>query len=120
MYAALHAYGTDTTPFLSLHCLQEEEQLIRPAVFGTENVINAVNAAGTVRRVVVTASTAAVFTDAFERGKGHVFTEADWNISATPKKFPYFYSKALAEQVNLHQAAFNNSTTTHQIAGVGW
>jgi nucleoside-diphosphate-sugar epimerase len=79
--------------------LQEEEQLIKPAVFGTENVLNAVNAAGTVQRVVLTASTASVFTDAFERGEGHVFTEADWNVSATPTKFPYFYSKKLAEQV---------------------
>jgi nucleoside-diphosphate-sugar epimerase len=70
-------------------------------VFGTENVINAVNAAGTVQRVVITASTASVFTDGFERGEGHVFTEADWNVSATPTKFPYFYSKKLAEQVRL-------------------
>uniref|UniRef100_A0A383W1Q2 NAD-dependent epimerase/dehydratase domain-containing protein n=1 Tax=Tetradesmus obliquus TaxID=3088 RepID=A0A383W1Q2_TETOB len=77
---------------------QEEEELIKPAVFGTENVLNAVNAAGTVQRVVITASTASVFTDAFERGEGHVFSEADWNVSATPTKFPYFYSKKLAEQ----------------------
>jgi dihydroflavonol-4-reductase len=84
-----------------LRFLQEEEQLIKPAVFGTENVLNAVNAAGTVQRVVITASTASVFTDAFERGEGHVFTEADWNVSATPTKFPYFYSKKLAEQVRL-------------------
>eukprot|EP00882_Tetradesmus_deserticola_P005177 GHRQ01005453.1.p1 GENE.GHRQ01005453.1~~GHRQ01005453.1.p1 ORF type:complete len:388 (+),score=95.73 GHRQ01005453.1:561-1724(+) len=77
---------------------QEEEGLIKPAVFGTENVLNAVNAAGTVQRVVITASTASVFTDAYERGKGHVFSEADWNVSATPTKFPYFYSKKRAEQ----------------------
>jgi nucleoside-diphosphate-sugar epimerase len=83
------------------YVLQEEEELIKPAVFGTENVLNAVNAAGTVQRVVITASTASVFTDGFERGEGHCFTEADWNVSATPTKFPYFYSKKLAEQVRL-------------------
>eukprot|EP00878_Enallax_costatus_P000323 GHUV01000397.1.p1 GENE.GHUV01000397.1~~GHUV01000397.1.p1 ORF type:complete len:390 (+),score=54.30 GHUV01000397.1:315-1484(+) len=77
---------------------QEEERLIKPAIFGTENVLAAVNAAGTVQRVVLTSSTAAVFTDGFERGEGHVFTEADWNISASEKKFPYFYSKRRAEE----------------------
>lgn len=91
--------------------LQEEAQLIKPAVFGTENVLNAVNAAGTVRRVVLTASTAAVFTDAFERGEGHVFTEKDWNISATPTKFPYFYSKRLAEQVSSWYLLLQQSRT---------
>lgn len=80
--------------------LQEEEALIKPAILGTENVLNSVNAAGTVRRVVLTSSTAAVFTDAYERGRGHVFTEDDWNVSATRTKFPYFYSKKMAEQVN--------------------
>lgn len=77
---------------------QEEEALIRPAVEGTENVLNSVNKTPTVRRVVLTSSTAAVFTDPHERGKDHVFTEADWNITARPNKFPYFYSKVKAEQ----------------------
>lgn len=79
--------------------MQEEELLIKPAVQGTENVLSAVNATPSVERVVVTSSTAAVFTDATERGQGHVFTEQDWNLSATPFKFPYFYSKKMAEQV---------------------
>ncbi len=93
---------------LLLHCrcrccycgLQEEELLIKPAVMGTENVLNCVNATACVERVVVTSSTAAVFTDGTERGEGHVFTEADWNITATPVKFPYFYSKKMAELVS--------------------
>jgi hypothetical protein len=36
--------------------------------------------------------------DPHERGKGHVFTEADFNVSATPTRFTYFYSKMRAEQ----------------------
>lgn len=80
--------------------LQEEELLIKPAVEGTQNVLACVNATACVERVVITSSTAAVFTDGTERGTGHVFTEADWNITATPTKFPYFYSKKMAELVS--------------------
>lgn len=42
-----------------------------------------------------------MFTDGFERGEGYVFTEADWNITASEKKFPYFYSKRRAEEVSV-------------------
>jgi len=76
---------------------QEEELLIKPAVQGTENVLASVNATPTVERVVVTSSTAAVFTDGTERGRDHVFTENDWNLIATSSRFPYFYSKKMAE-----------------------
>jgi len=72
--------------------------MIRPAVEGTENVLNAVNKNPSVKRVIITASTASVFTDPHERGKGHVFTEADFNVSCTPTRFTYFYSKMRAEQ----------------------
>lgn len=75
--------------------------LIRPAVAGTENVLAAVNATPCVERVVLTSSTAAVFTDATERGQGHVFSEEDWNLSASVTRFPYFYSKKLAELVGI-------------------
>jgi hypothetical protein len=43
----------------------------------------------------MTASTACVFTSPWERGKGHVFTEADWNLTASDHAFPYHYSKLL-------------------------
>jgi len=76
---------------------QEDEMLIKPAVQGTENVLASVNATASVERVVITSSTAAVFTDGTERGKDYVFTEADWNLTATTSKFPYFYSKKMAE-----------------------
>jgi hypothetical protein len=81
------------------HNAQEERLLIRPAVAGTENVLAAVSATPSVRRVVLTSSTAAVFTDPGERGPGHKFSEADWNCSASLTRFPYFYSKTRAEQV---------------------
>jgi hypothetical protein len=81
------------------HCHQEERTLIQPAVAGTENVLHSVNATPSVTRVVLTSSTAAVFTDATERGQDHVFTEADWNCSCSTTRFPYFQSKKQAEQV---------------------
>jgi nucleoside-diphosphate-sugar epimerase len=77
---------------------KEEELMIQPAIFGTENVLNAVNKTPSVKRVVLTASTVSVWGDPHERGRGHTFTEADWNITATPKEFPYFYSKTAAEK----------------------
>eukprot|EP00878_Enallax_costatus_P014080 GHUV01014725.1.p1 GENE.GHUV01014725.1~~GHUV01014725.1.p1 ORF type:complete len:318 (+),score=65.24 GHUV01014725.1:1030-1983(+) len=77
---------------------KEDELMIQPAIFGTENVLNAVNASPSVKRVVLTSSTVAVWGDPHERGKGRVFTEADWNITAHPKKFPYFYAKTKAEE----------------------
>lgn len=72
--------------------------MIQPAIFGTENVLNAVNTSPSVKRVILTSSTVSVWGDPHERGKGHVFTEADWNITAHPQKFPYFYAKTKAEE----------------------
>lgn len=89
-------------------CPQEEELLIKPAVQGTENVLACVNATPSVERVVLTSSTAAIFTDGTERGRGHVFTENDWNIVATTTKFPYFYSKKMAELVSAAPACYQH------------
>lgn len=77
---------------------KEEEMLIAPALKGTENVLDAVNRTPSVTRVLVTSSVVGVWGDPDERGKGHVFTEDDWNKVAHPKRYPYFYSKLRAEQ----------------------
>lgn len=77
---------------------KEEELMIKPAVFGTENVLNSVNRSPSVKTVILTASTVSVWSDPYERGRDHVFTENDWNITATAQTFPYFYSKTKAEQ----------------------
>eukprot|EP00884_Botryococcus_braunii_P020637 jgi/Botrbrau1/7257/Bobra.0021s0038.2 len=77
---------------------QEREKLINPAIGGVENALNAATRSGTVKRVVLTSSVAAVVGDNWERGEGHVFTEADWNISATDTYLPYHRSKVLAEK----------------------
>jgi nucleoside-diphosphate-sugar epimerase len=90
---------------------KEEELMIKPAVFGTENVLNSVNRTPSVKAVVLTASTVSVWSDPYERGRDHTFTEDDWNTAATATNFPYFYAKTKAEQ---------RAYTMQQEAGNRW
>lgn len=72
---------------------KNEMDLIRPAVEGTRRVLKACAASGTVRRVVVTSSVAAV---AFGHEDRRLRTEADW--SNVERCQPYQKSKTLAER----------------------
>lgn len=69
-----------------------ENELIRPAVEGTLNVLKASFAAN-VSRVVLTSSTASIYTFSL---KDKTFTEADW--PDPEKSYPYPKSKTLAEK----------------------
>ncbi|MCA9573075.1 MAG: NAD-dependent epimerase/dehydratase family protein, partial [Myxococcales bacterium] len=76
-----------------------QAELVDPAVNGTRNVLEAVNATPTVTRVVLTSSCAAVYGDAIDlqatpRG---VFDEHVWNTTSSLTHNPYSYSKTLAE-----------------------
>ena len=73
-----------------------QKEIVDVAVKGTENVLSAVQDAGTVRRVILTSSVSAVLDDA--RPPDHLFTEADWNDSATLKTEPYPLSKVRGER----------------------
>ena len=76
-----------------------QRDLIDPAVNGTKNVLKACAEAGTVKRVVLTSSVAAVSSGATgNRGNpaGHVYSEKDWSTEASCT--PYERSKLLAEQ----------------------
>lgn len=78
---------------------KDENELIRPAVDGTLRVLRAAKASGTVKRVVVTSSNAAIsYGVAYENGK--VFTEADWSDPEGKGDYitPYAKSKTLAER----------------------
>lgn len=77
---------------------QVMEKLVKPAVSGTENVLGAVDQTPSVKRVVLTSSTAAIYGSSLERGEGHLFTEEDWCIVPTPEILPYYYSKREAEK----------------------
>lgn len=59
-------------------CACVQEQMVEPAVRGTEYVINAAAEAGTVRRVVFTSSIGAVTMDP-KRGPDVVVDESCWS-----------------------------------------
>jgi len=75
---------------------KDENELIRPAVDGATRVLNACAAAGTVKRVVMTSSVAAVAFGHDDQGTEKVRTEAD--LSNPDRSDPYPKSKTLAER----------------------
>ena len=75
-----------------------EQEVVVPAVRGVEHVVSAIEKSGTVGTLVYTSSMSAVFGDNWERGEGHTFTEEDWDEVASVRRFPYAYSKTLAEK----------------------
>ena len=77
-----------------------QRELIDPALLGTRNVLEEASRAASVKRVVLTSSCAAIYTDAADcaDAPGGVLTEAVWNTTASLAHQPYSYSKTLAEQ----------------------
>lgn len=87
------------SPFFS--CVKNpEKELIKPAMLGTKNVLEEANNNSSVKRVILTSSCAAIYSDNIDlknTPKG-VFTEEIWNESASADHRPYSYSKVLAEK----------------------
>ncbi|SMB77722.1 NAD-dependent epimerase/dehydratase family protein [Deinococcus hopiensis] len=77
-----------------------EQQLIKPALQGTQNVLASVNRTETVQRVVLTSSIAALYNDACDvKGRvGHLVQEDDVNPNTHSQHNPYAYSKTMAER----------------------
>lgn len=77
-----------------------QKELVDPAVKGTENVLESANKISTVKRVVVTSSCVAIYTDAIDtvNAPGGRLTEEVWNTTASLDYQPYSYSKTLAEK----------------------
>jgi dihydroflavonol-4-reductase len=71
------------------------ERIVEPALKGTIFFLDGCRAAGTVRKVIVTSSAAAI-TD--EGGHGAIFNENDWNEKSTAYRLTYYYSKVLSEK----------------------
>lgn len=84
------------SPFPSYTVTDPEEQLIKPAVQGTEIVLNQVAKTKTVHTVVLTSSCAAMYTASCEVHETPL-TEAVWNRTASLSYLPYAYSKTMAE-----------------------
>ncbi len=77
-----------------------QKELIDPAVNGTANVLETANQVASVKRVVVTSSCAAIYTDAVDtvNAPNGELTEEIWNSTASLEYQPYSYSKTLAEK----------------------
>jgi dihydroflavonol-4-reductase len=71
-----------------------QKELVDPAVKGTRDTLLACKAAGTVRRVVVTSSVAAITDEPEDR----VLDEEDWNTRSSLERNAYYFSKAQAEK----------------------
>jgi nucleoside-diphosphate-sugar epimerase len=72
-----------------------ENAIVRPAVTGTRNVLDAARKSGSVRRVVVTSSVAAVQVP-LGLPDEHVYTEADWNTWSSARLPRTSCARALA------------------------
>ncbi len=87
------------SPF-TLRFKNAQKELLDPALLGTRNVLSAATKSGTVKKVVLTSSVAAVFGDNIDmQEKGlEEFNEEQFNTSSSPTHQPYSYSKVIAEQ----------------------
>lgn len=86
------------SPFLMGGVSDADEQLIRPALEGTRNVLTSVDETPSVKRVVLTSSAAAVYGDAADMEGKDAFTDTDWNTTSTRTHQAYSYSKTVAER----------------------
>jgi nucleoside-diphosphate-sugar epimerase len=77
-----------------------QKDLVEPAELGTRNVLGQVNQVESVKRVVLTSSTVAIYGDNADIASvaGGVLTEEDWNHTSSLSHQPYSYSKTVAEK----------------------
>ncbi len=87
------------SPFTQ-HVKDPQRDLIDPALKGTRNVLGSVEKTASVKRVVLTSSIAAMYTDAVEceHMPGGMLSPESWNTTASLTYEPYHYSKTLAER----------------------
>lgn len=88
------------SPFVVTNYKDAVQDIIKPAVIGTENVLNSVNTTASVKRVVLTSSIAATYGDAIDilDTEHQYFDESHWNTTSSEEHQPYPYSKVAAEQ----------------------
>ncbi len=87
------------SPF-TLRFKNAQKDLLDPALLGTRNVLGAATRSGTVKKVVLTSSVAAVHgdnKDMQDQGLSE-FTEEHFNTTSSASHQPYSYSKVIAEK----------------------
>ncbi|OFX59093.1 MAG: diaminohydroxyphosphoribosylaminopyrimidine deaminase [Bacteroidetes bacterium GWB2_41_8] len=89
------------SPFKISGIKDAQKELVEPALEGTRNVLETVNATNSVQRVVLTSSVVAIFGDAIDiqKTENGIFTEAYWNTTSSAGHQPYPYSKVQAEKL---------------------
>jgi nucleoside-diphosphate-sugar epimerase len=89
------------SPFIISGIKNAQKELVEPALEGTRNVLESVNATESVKRVVLTSSVVAIFGDAIDiqKTEKEIFTEERWNFSSSADHQPYPYSKTVAEKL---------------------
>ncbi len=94
--AVIHA----ASPFKISGVKDPQKELITPAVEGVRNLFGSIARAGTVSRIVLTSSIAAIYGNAMEAEgiAGGRFNESHWNTTSSLTDLPYSYSKTLAEK----------------------
>lgn len=88
------------SPFVVTNYKDAVKDIIEPAILGTENVLNSVNKADSVKRVIVTSSIASTYGDAIDilDTQNNQFDESHWNTTSSTTHQPYSYSKVMAER----------------------
>lgn len=88
------------SPFVLDDAGDTQKMLVDPAVNGTKNVLDAVNRSGSVKRVVLTSSVAAIYSDNRDMIDKELTSldETIWNETSTLTHNAYSYSKTLAEK----------------------
>jgi nucleoside-diphosphate-sugar epimerase len=88
------------SPFVISGFTDANETLVRPALEGTRNVLEAANRTASVKRVVLTSSEAAIYGDNIDarNAPNHTLDENTWNTSSSLDHQPYPYSKVVAER----------------------
>jgi dihydroflavonol-4-reductase len=87
------------SPFV-INVEDPQRDLVDPAVKGTINVLEQANKTTSVKRVVLTSSCAAIYSDSIDtvNAPGGKITEEVWNTAASLDHQPYSFSKTLAER----------------------
>ncbi|PYH77464.1 NAD(P)-binding protein [Aspergillus uvarum CBS 121591] len=120
----VHGVIHTAAPFQVFAVEDNERDLLKPAIDGTLNILQAVHRlAPKVQRVVLTSSFAAMADHSKGRWPGHVYSEQDWNNTpyevaaapGAPAGLAYSTAKALAERaawdyVRANQPGFTIAT----------